>query len=108
MIRWILPSLNSGSTDNMRHKILNTIGPAFAPEARAILDALGTVEYTVPTEKELLMKAKEYTIIVVGLGLPIGKTFLEKAKNLQLIASVTTGLDHIDGAEAAKRAIPIL
>ncbi len=50
----------------------------------------------------------DYNIVVVGLGLNIDKKVIDEADNLKLIATATTGLDHIDTDYAKERGIAVL
>ncbi len=91
-----------------RYKILNTIGKGFAVKAKEILERIGKVDYKIPSQRELELLTCRYDIFVVGLGLNIDKTIIDKAKNLKIIATVTTGLDHIDNDYAKKKGIKVL
>ncbi len=92
----------------MKYKILNTIGPIFSAEAQAILNSCGDVDYKNISQAELLEKAGEYDVLVVGLGLTINKEVLEAATQLRVICSATTGLDHIDVEYAQQKGIEVL
>ena len=89
-------------------KILNTIGENFAPEAKKVLAGLGEVDYKIPTQKELAEIIGDYNAVVVGLGLNFNREILARAKKLKVIATATTGLDHIDLALAKKQGIEVL
>lgn len=80
----------------MDYKILNTIGEVFSKEARKMLEEVGEVDYLSCTQSELKEKIGDYDALFVGLGLNVGKTVIDNAKKLKLIATATTGLDHID------------
>jgi D-3-phosphoglycerate dehydrogenase len=88
-------------------KILNTIAN-FSPEAKLILESIGTVTYLVPTQKELAGILAEYDAAIVGLGLRFDREVLLAAKKLKVIATATTGLDHLDLAVAKKQGIEVL
>src|SRR3989344_7275701 len=92
----------------MSRKILNTIGEAFAPEAKTILNKLGSVDYRVPTQTELETVIADYEIAVIGLGLVFNKSVLEQASKLNVIATATSGLDHIDVSRAKELGIKVL
>ncbi len=89
-------------------KILNTLGKEYPQEARNILKKVGTVEYRAFSRAELLEHVGSYDAVVIGLGLAFDKEVLEKAKNLKVIATATTGLDHIDFDEVKKKGIQVL
>lgn len=88
--------------------ILNTIGTAFAGEGKQILEKLGEIVYSVPSQSDLLLQIENYDAVLVGLGLNFHKDVLDKATRLKVIATATTGLDHIDVAYAKKKGIEVL
>ncbi|TSC67481.1 MAG: putative D-isomer specific 2-hydroxyacid dehydrogenase NAD-binding [Parcubacteria group bacterium Gr01-1014_73] len=89
-------------------KILNTIGKNFAPEAKKVLSTLGVVDYKIPTQKELAEIIGDYDVAVIGLGLNFDGALLERARKLKVIATATTGLDHIDLVYAKEKGIEVL
>ncbi len=92
----------------MNFKILNTIGKVYTEEAKEILNKLGDVNYLDLTQEEFIQVIEEYDILVVGLGLKINKEVLSKAKKLKVIATATTGLDHIDLDYAEAQGIEVI
>lgn len=88
-------------------KILNTIAN-FSPEARAVLEAAGEVTYLIPSQEKLAEVLADYDAVVVGLGLRFDRAVLTAAKNLKMMATATTGLDHLDFKTAEERGIKIL
>jgi len=89
-------------------KILNTIGENFAPEAKKVLVGLGGVDYKIPAQKELAEIIGDYNVVIIGLGLNFHQDILKRAKKLKVIATTTTGLDHIDLVVAKKQGIEVL
>ena len=89
-------------------RTLNTIGKEYPQEARDILKKLGTVHYREFSQEELTKRISEYDAAVIGLGLTFNKDILNAAKKLKVIATATTGLDHVDLEEAEKREIQVL
>lgn len=92
----------------MTLKILNTLGEAYVPEARTVLERLGTVEYRSFTQEELEKNISDYDIAVVGLDVRYDATVLKNAKRLKAIATATTGTDHIDMHYAKENGIEVL
>lgn len=92
----------------MSFKILNTIGEKFSPQGKEILASLGQTDYLDLDQNGLLNIIEKYDIILVGLGLNIDKEVIDKAKNLKIIVTATTGLDHIDISCAESKSIKIL
>lgn len=90
------------------YKILNTIGPKFSEKAKDTLNIIGDVDYITPTQDELSKIIDKYYVVVCGLGLSFTKSILEKSKNLKVIVTATTGLDHIDLYTANERNIKII
>lgn len=92
----------------MRYNLLNTIGPIFTEEAKTMLTQLGSVDYFDGIQEELTARIGEYDIAVVGLGFRFDREVLERATKLRLIATATTGLDHIDVDYAKERGIEVI
>lgn len=92
----------------MTYKILNTIGEVYSVEARSVLEKLGTVDYQTLNQDELERIIGNYEILVVGLGLDINARVMDAGTRLKIIATATTGLDHIDLALAAERGIKVV
>ncbi len=92
----------------MNFKILNTIGDKFTLRARRPLETLGSVDYKIPSQAELREIISQYEICVIGLGLNFYKEEIDRAPKLKVIATATTGLDHIDVAYAESKGITIL
>ncbi len=88
--------------------ILNTIGQQFASEGKQILEKLGEVVYAILSQNELLEQIGNYDAVLIGLGLNFHKDVLDKAGKLKVIATATTGLDHIDVEYAKKKGITVL
>ncbi len=91
----------------MTYKILNTI-TEYPQEAKKVLATLGSVDYRQLTQEELLGCISDYDIIMVQLGLNLHKDVLDRAKNLKVIATSTTGLDHIDIVYAKEKGIAVI
>ncbi len=89
-------------------RILNTIGEKYSERGKEILGQLGQVDYLSLTQNQLLEIADKYNVIFVGLGLNLNKEFFDKAKNLKIIVTATTGLDHIDVEYAKQKGVEIL
>lgn len=89
-------------------KILNTIGSKYTESARQVLAELGEVDYLDLNQVELMDKIEPYHILVVGLGLNIDKAVIDRAQNLKIIATATTGLDHIDFVYAQSQNIKVI
>lgn len=92
----------------MNYKILNTVGEIFAEEGKKVLSELGEAHYLSLTQEKLEEIIGDYDIIFVQLGLNITKSVIDKALNLKVIATATTGLDHIDVEYAKSKSIPVI
>lgn len=91
-----------------RLKILNVEPLGYCAEARAILDGLGDVTDGPMTRGELSAAIGDYDIVIVRLGHRLDAGILAGAGRLCTIVTATTGLNHIDVAEAEKRGIAVL
>jgi len=92
----------------MNFRILNTIGEAFHDDGKKILEEIGTVDYRILTQVDLHDILPNYDVFLVGLGLRFHKSELERAKNLKVLATATTGLDHIDTEHARKKGVHVV
>lgn len=91
----------------MTYKILNTI-TEYPEQAKEVIETLGSVHYQQPTQEGLLACIGEYDIVMVQLGLNLYKEALDRATNLKVIATSTTGLDHIDVEYAKEKGIAVI
>jgi D-3-phosphoglycerate dehydrogenase / 2-oxoglutarate reductase len=80
----------------------------FSPEAREILAEIAEVRLLDLERPQLLASAAEADVLWVRLRHRIDREVLGAAPQLKAIASPTTGLNHIDLAEAERRGIRIL
>ncbi|TSC59341.1 MAG: putative D-isomer specific 2-hydroxyacid dehydrogenase NAD-binding [Candidatus Peregrinibacteria bacterium Greene0416_62] len=92
----------------MKERILCTVGDAYPPEAKRILESVGTVDYAVRSQKQIVKIIGKYDAVVVQLGVTFNEEVLKHAKKLRVIASATTATDHIDHAAAKKCGIMII
>jgi len=89
-------------------KILNTI-ENFDDEAKKILAQAGfEVDYKILSQDELKDKLGNYDGVIVGLERRFDKEVIESASNLKVIATATTGLDHIYVEYAQEHDIKVL
>ncbi len=88
--------------------ILNMADIAVAPEAFAMLGVTVEVE-TLPPEREVLLEnIHKYDAYFATLKVRFDKEVIDKAVRLKVIATPSTGLDHIDLAYAAEKGIKVL
>jgi len=92
----------------MSYKILNTLGEKFAPQARAILDNLGRVDYREVTQSEFESIAPSYDIIVVGITPVVNKKVIDKATKLKAVAIPANTLENIDVEYAESKKIAVV
>lgn len=89
------------------HLTILTELKGYSPEAIRILKKLGLVtSWNEARKKPVLMKRA--TILAVKLGMQISARVMDALPNLKVIATSTTGLNHIDMAEAARRGIEVV
>lgn len=89
-------------------RILNLEPDGYAPQARAILDTLGTVTDGPMTRAALGAEIGHYDAVIVRLGHRLDAEILAKAVRLKAIVSATTGLTHIDLDRAKAQGIAVL
>ena len=89
-------------------RIIVTAEMEHLPAARAILDAACDVVYAPTiTDAELKTTIAGYDAIVTNLRQIIGKSVLDEAEKLRLIATPSTGTDHIDVEYAESKGIVV-
>lgn len=91
-----------------RYHILNLEPEGYSGEARAVLAQVGEISDGPLGRRELLERVSAYDILIVRLQHQIDQEVFEAGKNLRVIVSGTTGLDHIDLEAAEDREIPVL
>lgn len=89
-------------------KILVTEPKYFPTEKLSELRKLGDVTLKRQTQKELLADVKNYEIMVIRVDTKMDANVLKNAARLKLIVSMTTGLDHVDTAEARRRGVEVV
>ena len=80
----------------------------FAPAAMDILSSAFDLRLGPLTRKALLTSAPECAGVFVRLSHRIDAEFFARAASLKVVASPTTGLNHIDQAEATRRGIVVI
>ncbi|MFN7924002.1 MAG: NAD(P)-dependent oxidoreductase [Bryobacteraceae bacterium] len=89
-------------------KILITESDGFSPRALARLSDLGEVRPRDLDRAGLLDEIRHADILWIRLRHYIGREIMDAAPSLRIIATPTTGLTHIDLAEAERRSIGIV
>lgn len=89
-------------------KILVTESREFSAKAAALLRAYGDLELADLGMEELSAAVPGVDVLWIRLRHYIGGDLMSRAPQLRLIASPTTGLNHIDTAAAADRGIGIV
>ena len=78
------------------------------PEAKNILDSAGLVDYGNYSYNELKNVLGGYEVLIPSLKFVLDRNFLKKAERLQLIATPSTGTDHIDIKSAGELNIQVI
>lgn len=89
-------------------RILIAESEGFSPLALGILSGLGSVKLADADSRQLRFLAADADVLWVRLRNHIDATLMDAAPRLRIIASPTTGLNHIDTAEAALRGIRVI
>lgn len=89
-------------------KILNLEPKEYSKEAQRILETFAHVSDGPYTRTELLEIIQDYDVLIVRLAHLIDTKVIGAAKNLKVIASATTGLNHIDLEYLKDRDIKVL
>ena len=83
-------------------------GHGFSPLALERLSEIGTVTLADAGERELRTLAADADVLWVRLRHRIDATVMDAAPRLRFLVTPTTGLNHIDTEEAARRGIRVL
>jgi D-3-phosphoglycerate dehydrogenase len=78
------------------------------PEARQILESVGEVTYAQYKYPRLLEIIGKYDALLPSLDIYLDERLLQRAERLKLIATPSTGTDHIDLKSAAKFGIEVV
>ena len=89
-------------------KILVASPEYFPDEILAELKELGNIDAKKLSHAELMKEIEKYDVILTRIGIKFDKELLEKAKNLKILATATTGTDHIDLEYAKERGIQVI
>jgi D-3-phosphoglycerate dehydrogenase / 2-oxoglutarate reductase len=92
----------------MTRKILSMIDVAACPDVLKPLAAIGEVVQLSPEQDLLLDRIHEFDAFATSLAVQSNRDVLDRARRLQVIATPSTGTDHIDVAEAQRRNIAVL
>ena len=89
------------------HLTILTEPKGYSPEAIRILKTLGAVATWDEARRSPAIR-RRVTVLAVKLGMRISKRVMDLLPNLKVIGTSTTGLNHIDIEEAARRRIKIV
>lgn len=85
------------------------VSPEYFPEeVLAELKSFATVDAKKLSREKLLNEIENYDAVLTRVDVNFDKEILEKASNLKVIGSATTGIDHIDAEYANYRGIKII
>lgn len=92
----------------MRPTILVAESERFSPEAVAILERVGDVRLADLDRRGLLAAVRDAEVLWVRLRNRIDAEALDAAPRLRAIVTPTTGVNHIDVAQAERRGVRVL
>jgi D-3-phosphoglycerate dehydrogenase len=93
---------------NRRPRILNAEPDRYSPRARAALEEVAEVTEEALDRDALLRALPGYDALIVRLGHRIDGALLDAGPRLRVIATATTGLDHVDLKAARLRGVEVL
>ncbi len=91
-----------------RIRILHSEAKHYCVKARAILESFADVDYADLRRAQLLKKVASYDALIIRLNNAIDREVLERARNLKVIATPTTGTNHIDEKAAHQGDVKIV
>ena len=81
---------------------------AACPEVLKPLDSIGDVVELPASQEVLVERIHEFDAFLTSLTVETNRAVLQNVKKLQVIATASTGRDHIDVTEAERRGITVL
>lgn len=91
-----------------RPRILNAEPDRYSPRARSVLEEVAEVTEEVLDRDGLLRALPGYDALIVRLGHRVDAQLLDAAPRLRVVATATTGLDHVDLKAAKVRGVEVL
>ena len=91
-----------------RPRILNAEPDGYSSRARAELQEVADVTEEVLDREALMRALPDYDALIVRLGHRVDAPLLEAGPQLRVVATATTGLDHIDLKAAKERGVEVL
>lgn len=92
----------------MKYKTLITTPAYFDKEAVSAFEQFSEVTAKQMNREELLKIISIYNILAIRVDTRVDKQLLDAGTNLKVIATATTGLDHIDTEYAKKKGIEVI
>jgi D-3-phosphoglycerate dehydrogenase / 2-oxoglutarate reductase len=89
-------------------KTLITAPAYFPEEVVSVFRSFSDVTVKQMDHQELLEAVADYEILAIRVDTVIDKTLLDKAANLKVIATATTGLNHIDVDYAKEKGVEVI
>ncbi len=89
-------------------KILITAPEYYDKDAVALFKTIGEVTIKKCSEKELLKIISEYDILAIRVETKVTKQIIDAGKKLKIIASATTGINHVDMDYAKQKSIEVI
>jgi D-3-phosphoglycerate dehydrogenase len=92
-------------------RVLHVEPDTYDAEARRTLATFADVDYVACADQHALLAAianARYEAVICRLGLAVDRHVLDAAPALRYVVTPTTGLDHIDVAEAQRRGIRVV
>jgi len=91
-----------------RVKILCNCDIGHLPEVKKRLASVGSVTYSSCGYRELSSRLAGYDVFIPSLNVRLDASLLHRAEGLKLIATPSTGTDHIDLEEAKRLGITVI
>jgi len=89
-------------------KTLITAPEYYDSDAVALFKTLGDVTIKKCNHDELVKIIPEYAVLAIRVETKVDKAMIDAGKNLKVIATATTGIDHIDTVYAKQKGIEVI
>ena len=91
----------------MKYKVLNTVNFTGCEEGLVKLKSIAEVVNVEPTKEKVFEIIQEFDVYFSTLNFRFDRAFIDKAINLKIVVSPSTGTDHLDKAYLLEKGIKL-
>ena len=90
------------------HRVLCSWGPGQCPEVIDSLKGIAEVEFIAPEQQILHDRIADCDVYLAGLAVRLDGDMIQRADRLKLVATASTGLDHLDLQAMEERGVELI